>query len=122
MRGSCGTSDSPLCPAQECEDDEISPAILVLGANEQGMGRTRLAVGLRHLILHRSKVAGGACHPPASHLVLLFAILLTLASRLMFSVADVVMVVVAFAFQVAGVEVVTGMFAGASVGGSVFQK
>ena len=122
MRGSCGTSDSPLCPAQECEDDEISPAILVLGASEQGMGRTRLAVGLRHLILHRSKVAGGACHPPASHLVLLFAILLTLASRLMFSVADMVMVVVAFAFQVAGVEVVTGMFAGASVGGSVFQK
>ena len=45
-------------------------------------------------------------------------------SRLVFSVADIVVVVVAFAFQVAGVDVVVvvGMFTGASVGRSVFWK
>ena len=43
-------------------------------------------------------------------------------SRLVFSVAEVVVVVVAFAFQVAGVDMVMGMFMGASVGGSVFRK
>ena len=84
------------------------------------MGRTRLAVGFRHLILRGNELAGGARHPPASHVVLLFATLLTLASRLVFSVADMVVVVVAFAFQLAGVVVVAGMFAGASVTGSVF--
>ena len=76
----------------------------------------------RHLILHGNEREGGACYPPASHLILLFATLLTLTSRLVFSVAEVVVVVVAFAFQVAGVDVVMGMFMGASVGGSVFRK
>ena len=76
----------------------------------------------RHLILHGNELEGGARYSPASHLILLFATLLTLASRLVFSVAEVVVVVVAFAFQVAGVDVVMGMFMGASVGGSVFRK
>ena len=109
---------------KECEDDEISPAILVLGVNEQGMGKMRLTVGLRHLILRGNELAGGVHHPPAFHLILLFATLITLVSRLVFSVADIVVVVVAFAFQVAGVDVdvVVGMFTGASVGRSVFRK
>ena len=76
----------------------------------------------RHLILHGNELEGGARYPPASHLILLFATLLTLASRLVFSVAEVVVVVVVFAFQLAGVVVVMGMFTGVSVGGSVFQK
>ena len=80
------------------------------------------SVGLRHLILHGNELAGGARYPPASHLVLLFATLLTLPSRLVFSVADVVVVVVGFMFQVAGVDMDMGIFAGVSVGGSVFQK
>ena len=79
-------------------------------------------MGLCHHILHGNELAGGARYPPASHLILLFTTLLTLTSRLMFSVADVVVVVVAFVFQVADVDVVAGMFAGASVGGSVFWK
>ena len=76
----------------------------------------------RHLILHGNKLEGGARYSPASHLILLFATLLTLASRLVFSVAEVVVVVVVFAFQLAGVVVVVGMFTGVSVGGSVFRK
>ena len=80
----------------------------------------------RHLILHGNELEGGARYPPASHLILLFATLITLVSRLVFSVADIVVVVVAFAFQVAGVDVdvvvVVGMFTGASVGRSVFRK
>ena len=76
----------------------------------------------RHLILHGNELEGGARYPPASHLILLFATLLTLASRLVFSVAEVVVVVVVFAFQLAGVVMVVGMFTGVSVGGSVFRK
>jgi hypothetical protein len=75
------------------------------------MGRTRLAVGFRHLILGGNEFVGGARHPPASHLVLLFATPLTLASGVVFSVADVD----AFALQLAGVDVVAVMFAGVSV-------
>ena len=45
-------------------------------------------------ILHGNELEGGARYPPASHLILLFATLLTLASRLVFSVAEVVVVVV----------------------------
>ena len=80
------------------------------------------SVGLCHLILHGNELEGGARYPPASHLILLFTTLLTLTSRLVFSMAEVVVVVVAFVFQVAGVDVVMGMFMGASVGGSVFWK
>jgi len=61
----------------------------------------------------------GARHPQASHLVFLFATLLTLASGVMFSVADVDVDVGAFAFQVAGMDMVVVMFVGVSVTGSV---
>jgi len=111
----------------KCEDDEdgggIPPSSSWARTNLEGMGRMRLAVGFRHLILGGNKLAGGARHPPASHLglglVLLFATPLTLASGVVFSVADVDVDVVAFAFQLAGVDVVAVMFAGASVTGSV---
>jgi len=86
--------------------------------SSEGMGRTRLVVGFRYLIVGGNELAGGVRHPPASHLVLLVATPLILASSVVYSVADVD--VVAFAFQLAGVVVVTVMFAGASVTGSVF--
>jgi len=41
-------------------------------------------------------------------------------SRLVFSVADMVVVMVTFTFQLAGMVMVAGMFMGASVAGSVF--
>jgi len=54
--------------------------------------------GIRHLDLGANGLAGGARHPPSSHLVLLFATLNTLASGVVCTVAGVVVFVVAFAF------------------------
>ena len=56
---------------------------------------------------------------PTSHFVLSFSTLLTFAPGVTFSVAGMNVSVVAFAFQLAGVDVVAAMFAGVSVTGSV---
>jgi len=66
------------------------------------------------------QACGRARHPPISHLVLLFAALLTLASGVMFSVDGVDMDMFAFAFQLGGVVVVAATFARAAATGSVF--
>jgi hypothetical protein len=71
---------------------------------------------IRHLDLGANKLAGGARHPPTSHLAFLFVTLITLASGVVFTVAGVVVV----AFQLTGVFAVAAMLTGASVTGSVF--
>jgi len=92
-----------LCPHRESSP---STALLLRPAqesvNEAGSGISTPHRG-------GNELAGGARHPPASRLVL-FATLLTLASGVVFSLSDVVVVVVAFAFQPAGVNMVA--FAG----------
>lgn len=117
----CSSFKDFLWSLKDDKDDEdsggIPPSSSWARTSSEGIGRMRLGVGFRHLIVVETSLQEGL-DPRASHLVLLFTAPLTLTSRVVFSMADVDVVVVAFAFQLPGMNMVA--FAGASVTGSVF--
>jgi len=114
--------------AEECGRNGIPP----LRPGQESVKMMRMAVGSCHprpvckarrdeggggihrnrrLVLGANKLVGGVRHPPISHLFLLFATLLTLTSRVVFTVDGVDVDVDAFAFQLGGVVVLAVTFA-----------
>jgi hypothetical protein len=84
----------------KCEDDEDGswdPAILILGAE---LGGTRVVVGFTRIATSSGckQACGRGSPPPTSHLIFLFATLITLASRVIFTADGMDMDMVAATF------------------------